>query len=213
MSRFAISSALLILASACSTVPAVSTASHRVHSVDNARIQGLHVPAGSTVSVRLTQPIGTTFSAAGEQFTAVVQRPLVDVSGITLVHAGSRITGRISSTVGMTGPRIHLTLDRIESIAGPLPLSARLQSSNAEVYAGQPEYSMVLIGDDSLLAARHADASQRAHTYAGLPIGGGPSGTLYRVYRPREVIVPAGATLDFVLTRPLLAPGTFILRR
>lgn len=213
MTRFAIPCVLTVLVSACATSPAVSTGSQRIHTVDSARVQGLHVPAGTRLSIRLGQTIGTTVSTRGDRFTAVVSRPLVDPSGVVVVPSGSHVIGRVTSVQGATGPRLRFDLEQIETRGGAVPIDARVEAASAEIYRGQSQYSMVLVGPDSLLEATHADASRRARVYAGERIGGGPSAYFYRVYRPRQVTLPVGATLDLVLTRPIFAPGTYLLPR
>src|ERR1700734_1138976 len=53
------------------------------------------IPAGTTLRVRLVQPVGSKISDPGQSFDATVSSPIV-VKGATLIPAGTRAVGTVT---------------------------------------------------------------------------------------------------------------------
>jgi hypothetical protein len=194
----------LLAVASCAPKPVASTGPQTIRSVDEAQIQGPFVPAGTRFTARLDRTIDTQTSHRGEQFFAVTNEALTDRSGHVVVPAGARIHGRVRSVEGARGSRIRLEFDGVDTLVGYAPLQARIENADSQRYRGAPEYTARPQGWDSFYGPYYG-------SYPG-GVGGGPVPSLYDEVRPREVMLNAGATLQLVLTRPLLAPGTRIVR-
>lgn len=202
--------ALLSLAVGCVPTPVSSTGPQTVRTAEEAHIQGPFVPAGTAFSIRLDQSLDTLGSGSGQRFTGVVSRSLADRSGNVIVPAGAHVNGHVQSVIGTTGvPRLRLHFEGIETVAGVKPIAVRVSSADLVTYAGPPQVTAAPFGYDSWYGSYYG-------SYPA-PIGGGPVAWPsygygygyggYDVYIPREVHLPAGATIDLVLTRPVLGPN------
>ena len=189
---------------ACSTAPVASTGSRRIHTADEASIQGSYVPAGTRFEARLDHGIDTQANHGGDPFTATVVSALSDREGHVIVPAGARIAGRVHSVQGASGSRIRLDFDSIDTVKGRAQLEARIENADSRSYRGPRRYSLQPFGYDSWYGSYYGSYP--------MPYGGGPSGYIYDTYRPREVQMPSGATISLELTHPLLAPGAAVVR-
>jgi hypothetical protein len=167
--------------------------------MDEAQLQGPFVPAGTRFTARLDRTIDTQSTHRGEPFFAVTDEALRDRAGQVIVPAGARIHGRVHSVHGATGNRIRLEFDGIDTLVGYAALQARIDDADSQHYRGAARYSARPQGWDSWYGPYYG-------SYPG-GVGGGPVPYLYDEVRPREVMLPAGATLRLVLTRPLVARG------
>jgi hypothetical protein len=98
---------LLLVLAACSSKPASNTAADQPASSDNSRgamsnamqepskpvVESVVVPAGTTLTVRLGQALGSKISSPGESFTATLAAP-VEVDGKTVIPSGATARGR-----------------------------------------------------------------------------------------------------------------------
>ena len=79
------------------------------------------IPAGTSFSVRLSEPLSTKSRRAGESFAGALELPLV-IDGFIIAARGARVTGRIaeSEQAGrVTGlARLSLELTQIETTDG-----------------------------------------------------------------------------------------------
>lgn len=182
--------------------PVASTGTHDVHHHANAAgFAGPWAPAGARLTAQLEQPIDTSVGGERSTFTARLVTPLRGAAGRELAPAGATIRGRIVSLGSRTSPRVRLEFDQLDTVYGPARLNAALRSAQYSTYRGATVH--VPWGTDG------ATTFDGYGTHAGtrlLPYGGGPYSDGYVPYRPREVRLPAGAQLDLVLTRPLVAP-------
>ncbi len=79
--------------------------------------QPIVVPAGTTVTVRLAQSVGSKISQAGQGFSGTVTDPVV-VGGTTAIPAGAKVSGTV------------LDAKPLGRFAGGASLSLRLTSVN-----------------------------------------------------------------------------------
>jgi hypothetical protein len=59
------------------------------------RIESLTVPAGTILTVRITQPLSSDHNQPGDGFSAVLQQPLV-VDGLVVAHRGQTVLGTVT---------------------------------------------------------------------------------------------------------------------
>lgn len=85
------------------------------------------LPAGTEISAILSCPLGTRASEIGDGVRAVVRGPVRAPSGGIVLADGAELRGRIAST-GRRGarPRLAVAFETVETVAGPLPFSARI---------------------------------------------------------------------------------------
>jgi hypothetical protein len=84
------------------------------------------IPAMTTFSISLLNPVGTRLSAPGDTFRARVISPLTTLRGYTLVPVGSELRGRVVAVERAPASRIRLKFDSVTTTAGPVPLFATL---------------------------------------------------------------------------------------
>jgi hypothetical protein len=193
-----------ILLSGCT--PDVATVGpQHVRTLDPARIQGPYVPAGTTVTVRMVDPIDTLHSPPGQPFSATVSAPLRAPDGRLVVPAGASVHGTLVSTGGRLTPWLSLALDRVETVDGPAPISAAVQHAQRGTFPGPAQVVPIPRGD----YVGHLYPYDTWATGYG-SIGGGPLGFGYDVEYRREVRIPAGGAIELRLTRPLIPPGTSV---
>jgi hypothetical protein len=194
---------------ACTTpeVAVVTTSGGVVHAVPSTASA---VPPGTVVAVRLLDRIDTETTAVGQAFRARVEGPIEAADGHVVVPDGSVLRGRVVSLGTADAPRVRLTLDTIDTIAGPAPIKALVRHAEPRHHAG-PEVVAQGRGDtvcgdaggpgipfcDSYLDLIHSDTAPQ-HGFGEPP----PTDD-----RPREVQLPRGARVELVLTEPLASPA------
>jgi hypothetical protein len=198
--RLALAS-LLALAVGCTPHLVSSTGPQDIRTADESRIHGSFVGAGTRFTVRMDQPLDSAGSERGARFTAEVTQPLADRAGTVVVPAGARIAGQVTSMRGSSGPRLRLRFETVATTAGDAPLDVRVEQDAARTYEGSLNHPP---GPSGYQQGPHGTYERHW--------GGGPAGYYHETYLPQEVNLPAGATLELVLTRPLLPPGSHIER-
>jgi hypothetical protein len=199
---------LAALAAGCMPTPVASSGSQTVRTAQQANIQGPFVPAGTRFSAQLDQELDTSSSPHEQAFSAVLQQPLTDSQGQTVVPAGARVHGHLHSVMGSTGvPRLRLSFENVEAAGGVVPIQVRVTSSGYQTYAGRPQwggpgYDGYAVWDGPYLGVYGGGPGYYGYGYG--------YGGYYDVYVPREVRLPAGAMLNLELVRPLLGPSAHI---
>jgi hypothetical protein len=111
------------------------------------------VPAMSTFSVALLNPVGTRLSAPGDSFRARVISPLTTLRGYTVVPIGSVLRGHVVAVERAPASRIRLKFETVTTTAGQMPLFATLTDAqpNPSFVVRQPrraegDYDVILDG-------------------------------------------------------------------
>lgn len=92
--------------------------------------QPIIVPAGTTVTVRLGEDLGSRISKAGQRFSATLDRDIV-VSGQTVIAAGTTVTGKVLSAkpagpvAGEANLQLKLTSVKLDNGSVSLATSVR----------------------------------------------------------------------------------------
>ena len=177
-----------------------TTGSQQIENVSAQDVQGPFVAAGTPLTVSMDTPLDTMSSAAGQSFTATVQTPLRSADGAIIVPQGAKVHGVLASSGTVDHPRLRLDLQSVDTADGSAPIQASVRHASRTDYAGPTEFAPT--GDDPFLYPYDS----AAWGWWG-PMGGGP---LYDSYTPTEIRVPRGASMQLVLTRPLIPPGSAI---
>lgn len=98
------------------------------------------LPAGSTLTIRLDQEIGTKSSKVGDTFSGTVDNAIVAANGETVVPAGSKVYGKVtgldnSDHVGEPAA-IKVDFERIVIRGESHPLNAKVSATNLQTRGG-----------------------------------------------------------------------------
>ncbi len=162
------------------------------------------VPAGTTLTVRLGQAVGSKISSPGDSFTATLA-DAVDVDGNTVIPAGAVAKGTVVDAkplgklkggalleVRLTSIKVNGTEQRIETTA------VERQEK------GKGKRSAVMAGGGAALGGIIGGIAGGGKGAAiGLLAGGGAGGAGAAYTGNKEIELPAEAALSFKLKAPL----------
>jgi hypothetical protein len=108
------------------------------------------LPAGTSMSARIDQSIGTSSSHNGDTFSATVLNPVYAQDGSVAVPAGSLLHGHITGVHHATVPGeqsvIRLTFDDLQMHGRTYPLTASISNVVVERQATAPNTSSTVRG-------------------------------------------------------------------
>jgi hypothetical protein len=209
--RLAILASLLIFACmcvGCSTKPSPSdevsdnSAPHKSPSWFAKK--EVTIPAGTTITVRLANAVGSKLSNSGDQFNASVATP-VEVDGKVVMPSGAEASGKVVQAV----PRgrfkgaavLRLALESV-TIKGD---SYDVHTSSVSRYLkGKGKRTAAMIGGGAgggALIGGLAGGGKGALIGAALGAGAGTAGAAYT--GNKEIVLPAESTLSFKLAEPI----------
>ena len=209
--RWSTFASLLVLVSmsiGCSTKPSPSdetsdtSAPHKSSSWFGRK--EVTVPAGTVITVRLANAVGSKRSNSGDQFTASVATP-VEVDGKVIVPSGAEASGKVLQAVPQGRFKgaavLRLALESI-TIKGD---SYDVHTSAVSRYLkGKGKRTAAMIGGGAgggALIGGLAGGGKGALIGAALGAGAGTAGAAYT--GNKEIIFPAESTLSFKLAEPL----------
>ena len=194
--------AFLWMSVACSSAPTGETAQSLSSSLGGAK--QVIVPAGTVVTVRLGNAVGSELSANGDKFRATVASP-IEVDGTVLVPAGVEAAGRVVEAVaqgrfkGAAVLRLVLTSITINGSA------QEVKTSSVNRYLkGKGKRTATLIGGGAgagALIGGLAGGGKGALIGAAAGAGAGTAGAAYT--GNKEIVLPAESTLSFKLATSL----------
>ena len=187
---------------ACSTKPAGENAGASTTSSIFGSKQ-VTLPAGTVVTVRLGNAVGSKLSVAGDHFSASVAMP-VEVDGRVIVPAGAEALGRIVEAVPQGrfkgGAVLRLVLESITINRDAYDVRT---SSVSHFIKGKGKRTAVMIGGGTgggALIGGLAGGGKGALIGAALGAGAGTAGAAYT--GEKEIVLPAESTLSFKLAEP-----------
>jgi hypothetical protein len=152
------------------------------------------VPAMSSFSVSLLNPVGTRLSSPGDSFRARVISPLRTPRGYPLVPIGAVLKGRVVAVDHAPASRLRLKFETLMTTVGPIPLSATLAAVQSNpsfvVHQGQRMEGAYDVTLDGVPA---------------VPMGG--SGQSPAVFSHSEIRLAARTQLNVVLVNPIRVDG------
>src|SRR5256886_15265395 len=154
------------------------------------------VPAGTVITVRLANAVGSKLSNSGDQFNASVATP-VEVDGKVVVPSGADTSGKVVQAVPLGrfkgGAVLKLALDSVTINGGAYDVQT---SSVSRYLKGKGKRTAAMIGGGAGGGALLCGLSRRAQNgppLAGARAGDGTAGAAYT--RHKENIIPAQSTL------------------
>jgi len=160
------------------------------------------IPAGTVITVRTAQALGSKTSQEGETFAATVARP-VDVEGAVVIPDGARATGTVVAAHPLGrfkgGALLQVRLTSVEINGHEVPVET---SSVARSEKGKGKRSATLIGGGAGLGAiigGLAGGGKGAAIGALAGAGAGTAGTAFT--GNKEIVLPAEYALSFKLQK------------
>jgi len=164
----------------------------------------LVVPAGTVITVRLGQTVGSKLSSPGETFTATVASPVV-VEGKTAIASGASASGTVVDAKPLGrfkgGASLQLRLTSI-SIGGTE--QAVSTSSVVRTATGKGKRTAVLAGGGAALGALIGGlAGGGKGAGIGALAGGGAGAGGAAFTGNKDIVLPAESALSFKLEQPI----------
>jgi hypothetical protein len=169
-----------------------------------AAAKSLIVPAGTVITVRLRQAVGSKISQPGQSFTATVATP-VEVDAKTLISSGASATGTVVDAKPLGrfkgGAVLRLKLDSVE-VNGKehrVETSALVRSAK-----GKGKRTAVMAGGGAGLGALIGGLAGGGKGAAIGALAGGGAGTAGAAFTGnKDIVLPAESALSFRLEQPL----------
>ena len=164
----------------------------------------LVVPAGTVLTVRLGQAVGSKISSAGETFTATVASPIA-VDGTTAIPAGATASGTVVDAKPLGrfkgGASLQLRLTSITVNGGDQAIST---SSVVRTEKGKGKRTAIMAGGGAGLGALIGGLAGGGKGAAIGALAGGGAGTGGAAFTGnKDIVLPAESALSFKLEQPL----------
>ncbi len=165
------------------------------------------VPAGTQLTVRLGQAVGSKISSPGQAFNATLANP-VEVAGKVAIPAGAGVSGTVVDAKALGhfagGARLQLTLNSIDLNGASRPITT---SSLVRVIKGKGKRTGIMAGGGAALGAIIGGIAGGGKGAAIGAVAGGGAGTAGGALTGnKEIVFPAESAISFKLTRPLEIP-------
>jgi hypothetical protein len=164
----------------------------------------LIVPAGTMLTVRLGQAVGSKISTTGQTFTATVASP-VSVDGKAVIPAGATATGTVVDAKPLGrfkgGASLELRLTSLTVNGTDQSIST---SAVARTATGKGKRTAVLAGGGAGLGALIGGLAGGGKGAAIGALAGAGAGTGGAAFTGnKDVVLPAESALSFKLEQPL----------
>jgi len=162
------------------------------------------LPAGTSVTVRLGQAVGSKISQSGQSFSATLANP-VEVAGAVAIPAGARASGTVVDAEPLGhfagGARLQLQLTSISVNGSNQPIQT---ASIVRVLKGKGKRTGIMAGGGAALGAIIGGLAGGGKGAAVGALAGGGAGTAGGAMTAnKEIVLPAEAALTFKLQQPL----------
>jgi hypothetical protein len=198
-----IASLLSLLLVGCSSAPSADGAAAASTSSPVGANQ-ITLPAGTVVTVRLDNAVGSKLSASGDHFSASVATA-IEVQGAVVVPAGAEASGRVVEAVPQGrfkgGAVLRLVLTSITVNGDTHDVKT---SSVTRYLKGKGTRTAALIGGGAgagALIGGFAGGGKGALIGAAAGAGAGTAGAAYT--GNNEILLPAESALSFKLSEPI----------
>ena len=203
---------LLLTMVACSSKPATESAANTDSAGGNMASESkkaavehsVVVPAGTTITVRLGESLGSKISSPGQSFTATVSAP-IEVDGKTAIPSGATARGTVTDAKALGKFKGGAVLQiRLNTITVNGSEHAITTSSLTRIEKGKGKRTAVIAGGGAAVGALIgglAGGGKGAAIGALAGGGGGAAGAAYT--GNKDVVLPAESAVSFKLEAPL----------
>ncbi len=162
------------------------------------------VPAGTLITVRLGNAVGSKISRSGDEFTATVAEP-VESGGKVVIPSGASATGVVAEAVPLGrfkgGARLRLALKTVTVNGTSYPVEAATVSQSRK---GKGKRTATLIGGGAGVGALIGGLAGGGKGAAIGALAGAGAGTAGAAFTGnKDITLPAETALSFRLTQPL----------
>jgi len=162
------------------------------------------VPAGTIVTVRLGQPVGSKISDPGQTFTATLVSP-VQVDGKEVIPSGASASGTVVDAKPLGrfkgGAVLQLKLTSISVNGTDQPVETSSLTRSAQ---GKGKRTAVMAGGGAGLGALIGGLAGGGKGAAIGMLAGGGAGTAGAAFTGnKDIVLPAESALSFKLEQPL----------
>ena len=166
--------------------------------------QPVVIPAGTTLTVRLGEAVGSKISQPGQIFPATLTDP-VQVDGKTVIPAGAAAGGTVVDAKPLGrfkgGALLSMQLTSITVNGASQPIQT---SSATQTEKGKGKRTAVLAGGGAALGALVGGLAGGGKGVAiGAAAGAGAGGAGAAFTGNKEIVLPAESALSFTLSQPL----------
>jgi hypothetical protein len=167
-------------------------------------VKPLVVPAGTVLTVRLGEAVGSKISSAGQTFTATLASP-ISVDGRTAIRAGAAASGTVVDAKPLGrfkgGASLQLRLNSISIDGSDTSIST---SSVVRTETGKGKRTAVLAGGGAALGALIGGLAGGGKGAGIGALAGGGAGTGGAAFTGnKDVVLPAESALSFKLEQPI----------
>jgi hypothetical protein len=189
---------------AANTPAATPAAEPKAEEPKKPRVETLTIPAGTSLTVRLGEAVGSKISQPGQSFSATLA-DAVQVNGRTVIPAGAAATGTVVDakplgrfkggallSLQLTSVNIHGTEHHIQT------------SAISQTEKGKGKRTAILAGGGAGLGALIGGLAGGGKGAAiGAAAGAGAGGTGAAFTGNKEIVMPAESAVTFSLSQPL----------
>lgn len=168
------------------------------------RVETVTIPAGTTLTVRLGQAVGSKISQPGQSFSATLANA-VEIEGKTVIRAGANASGTVVDAQplgrfkGGAVLQLQLTSININGSDRAIQTSAVTQTQK-----GKGKRTAVLAGGGAGLGAIVGALAGGGKGAAIGALAGGGAGTAGAAFTGnKDIVLPAESALSFQLSQPL----------
>ena len=164
----------------------------------------MEVPAGTPLTVRLSQAVGSKISQPGQSFSATLANA-VEVGGQVAIPAGTKVSGTVVDAQPLGhfagGARLQLQLTSVSVNGTDQPIQT---ASIVRVIKGKGKRTGIMAGGGAALGAIIGGLAGGGKGAAVGALAGGGAGTAGGAMTAnKEIVLPAEAALTFKLQQPL----------
>lgn len=166
--------------------------------------QAVVVPAGTTLTVRLREAVGSKISQSGQSFSATLSSPL-EVDGYTVIPAGATARGVVVDAKPLGRFKGGAVLElRLNSITVNGSEKSIETSAVTRTEKGKGKRTAVLAGGGAAVGALIGGLAGGGKGAAIGALAGGGAGTGGAAFTGnKDIVLPAESALSFKLKSPL----------
>jgi len=166
--------------------------------------ESIAVPAGTTITVRLGQALGSKISSPGQSFTATVAAP-VEVGGKTVIPSGAEARGTVTDAKALGkfkgGAVLQIKLNSITVNGSEHSIET---SAVTRAEKGKGKRSAVITGGGAAVGAIIGGLAGGGKGAAIGALAGGGAGAAGSAYTGnKDIVLPAESAISFKLEAPL----------